>query len=133
MPTGVIVLAAAVAPLSARADPGVDGERAMPMRSALSVSVPALANAAPAPKIAPAAAPAVTAAPCAACLDGAQNARPLFPALAQGESYELRILQSAVSGFSLRLSDGEGASSPDERLRIRISRQRIGIAWQRSF
>ncbi len=76
---------------------------------------------------------AVSASVCNACREQAGAARPLFPALPDGESYELRILRDAVHGFSFRLSDGESPGSADERLRIRISRQKIGISWQRSF
>jgi hypothetical protein len=89
---------------------------------------------APVPKMRKVEPASVSASACAACTrDAGPVGRALIPALPAGEGYELRVLKSAVNGFSLRLTDAEHASSPDERLRLRISRQKVSIAWQRSF
>ena len=89
---------------------------------------------APATRLQPADPSTVSAAPCVPCTRDAPNAaRALIPALPAGESYEVRVLKSAVHGFTFRLSGGESPASPDERLRIRLSRDKLGIAWQRSF
>jgi|SRR5581483_521270 len=78
--------------------------------------------------------PAVSATACAPCSsDAPASSRPLIAALPAGESYELRILRSAVSGFRLRASDANAPASADERLRLRISRQQVSILWQTAF
>jgi hypothetical protein len=76
----------------------------------------------------------VTANACTSCgRDAPPQSRALLPALPPGESYDLRILKSAVNGFTFRLSGGDSPTSPDERVRIRVSRQKVGVYWQRSF
>lgn len=76
----------------------------------------------------------ITVRPCSGCgADSAPVARPLLSALPAGESYEIRVLKSAVSGFRLRASEVGAAPFPEERLRIRISRQHIGVAWEAKF
>jgi hypothetical protein len=76
----------------------------------------------------------VTATACGPCSGDMPTApRPLISALPAGESYEVRILRSAVSGFRLRASDINAPPSADERLRLRISRQQISLAWQSTF
>ncbi len=75
----------------------------------------------------------ITAHACAPCASPEPEPRPLIAALPPGESYELRILKSAVSGFRLRASEASAPASADERLRIRISRQQVSVSWQMSF
>lgn len=76
----------------------------------------------------------ITVAACATCAGDAPAAgRPLISALPAGESFEVRVLKGAVTGFRLRATEANAPSSPDERLRLRISRQHIGVAWQTSF
>ena len=76
----------------------------------------------------------ISAAACATCMGEAQaGGRPLISALPAGEAYEVRILKGAVNGFRLRATDPNAPSSPDERLRLRLSRQHIGVAWQTTF
>ncbi|MEP7208585.1 MAG: hypothetical protein ABI920_16730 [Casimicrobiaceae bacterium] len=71
---------------------------------------------------------------CAPCASPTlEEARPLIAALPAGESYELRVLRSAISGFTFRASDANAPASSDERLRLRISRQQVSVAWQMSF
>ncbi|MEO5699957.1 MAG: hypothetical protein ABIS17_12020 [Casimicrobiaceae bacterium] len=74
--------------------------------------------------------------PRAACDPGQADAGDLpvgAAALPAGESYEVRVLRSAISGFTIRASGGNAPGSSDERLRLGIVRQRVGIAWQVSF
>jgi len=75
----------------------------------------------------------ITVAACATCASEPTAARPLISALPAGESFEVRVLKGAVTGFRLRATEPDAPSSPDERLRLRISRQHIGLAWQTSF